>query len=52
MEFFLTSSLEYNRFTMLYYFLLYNKVNHLYVYIYPHDPSLLCLPPTLPIPPL
>ena len=33
-------------------FLLYNKVNQLYVCIYPHIPSLLCLPPTLPIPPL
>ena len=33
-------------------FLLYNKVNHLYVYLYPHIPSLLRLPPTLPIPPL
>ena len=37
---------------MLCQFLLYNKVNQLYVYIYPHIPSLLCLPPTLPIPPL
>ena len=33
-------------------FLLYNKVNQLYVNIYPHIPSLLHLPPTLPIPPL
>ena len=33
-------------------FLLYNKVNQLYIYIYPHIYSLLCLPPTLPIPPL
>ena len=33
-------------------FLLYNKVNQLYVYIYPHIPSLLRLPPTLPISPL
>ena len=33
-------------------FLLYNKVNQLYVYIYPHIPQLLRLPPTLPIPPL
>ena len=32
-------------------FLLYNKVNQLYIYIYPHMPSLLYLPPTLPIPP-
>ena len=33
-------------------FLLYNKVNQLYIYIYPHISSLLCLPPTLPIPSL
>ena len=33
-------------------FLLYNKVNQLYIYIYPHIPSLLHLPPTLPIPSL
>ena len=32
--------------------LLYNKVNQLYVYLYPHIPSIFCLPPTLPIPPL
>ena len=32
--------------------LLYSKVNQLYVYIYPHIPSLLSLPCTLPIPPL
>ena len=44
--------MEYNCFTMLCSFLLYNKVNQLYVYIYPHIPSLLRLPPTLPIPPL
>ena len=31
-------------------FLLYNKVNQLYIYIYPYIPSLLCLPPTLSIP--
>ena len=37
---------------MLCQFLLYNKVTQLYVYIYPHIPSLLSLPPTLPIPPL
>ena len=37
---------------MLCQFLLYNKVNQLYVYVYPHIPSLLRLPPTLPIPPL
>ena len=51
-SFFKISLLEYNCFTMLCYFLLYNKVNQLYVYIYPHIPSLLSLPPTLPIPPL
>ena len=52
--FFLTALLEYNCFTMLYYFLLYNKVNQLYIYIYiyPHSPSLLSLPPTLLIQPL
>ena len=33
-------------------FLLYNKVNQLYVYIHPHIPSLLRFPPTLLIPPL
>ena len=33
-------------------FLLYNKVNQLYIYIYPHIISFLRLPPTLPIPPL
>ena len=49
---FLTSLLEYDCFTMLCQFLLYNKVNQLYVYIYPHIPSLLHLPSTLPIPPL
>ena len=27
--------LEYSCFTMVHYFLLYSKVNHLYVYIYP-----------------
>ena len=37
---------------MVYQFLLYKKVNQLYIYIYPHISSLLCLPPTLPIPPL
>ena len=50
--FFFTSLLEYNCFTMVCQFLLYNKVNQLYVYIYPHISSLLRLPPTLPIPPL
>ena len=37
---------------MLHQFLLYNKVNQQYVYIYPHIPSLLSLSPTLPIPSL
>ena len=50
--FFLTSLLEYNCFTMVCQFLLYNKVNQLYIYIYPYISSLLHLPPTLPIPPL
>ena len=50
--FFLTSLLEYNCFTLLCQLLLYNNVNQLYMYIYPHIPSLLRLPPTLPIPPL
>ena len=36
---------------MVFQFLLYNKVNQLYVYIYPHIPSLSRVPPTLPIPP-
>ena len=52
MIFFLTSLLEYNCFTMVCQFLLQNKVNQLYIYIYPHISSLLCLPPILPIPPL
>ena len=39
-----TSLLEYNCFTMVCQFLLYNKVNQLYIYIYPHISSLLCLP--------
>ena len=46
---FFTSLLEYNCFTMLCQFPLYNKVNQLYVYIYPHMSSLFCLPPTLRI---
>ena len=50
--FFLTSLLEYNCFTLRCQLLLYNKVSQLYVYIYPHIPSLLRLPPTFPIPPL
>ena len=33
-------------------FLLYNKVNQLYIYLYPHISSLLHQTPTLPIPPL
>ena len=37
--FFLTSLLEYNCFTMLYYFLLYNEVNQLYVCLYPLRPG-------------
>ena len=37
---------------MLCQFLLYIKVTQVYVYIYPHIPSLLSLPPALPIPPL
>ena len=37
---------------MLCQFLLHNKANQPYAYIYPHIPSLLSLPPTLPIPPL
>ena len=37
---------------MLCQFLLYNKVNQLYIYLCPHISSLLLLPPTLPIPPL
>ena len=49
---FLTSLLECNYFTMVCQFLLYNKVNQLYMDIYPHISSLLRLPPTFPIPPL
>ena len=37
---------------MVCYFLLYNKLNQLYIYIYPHIPSLLCLPSCLHIPSL
>ena len=51
-EFLKTSLLECKCFTMVCQFLLYNKVNQLYTYIYSHISSLLCLPPTLPIPPL
>ena len=43
--FFLTSLLEYNCFTMVCYFLLYNKVNQPYIYVYTHISSLLRLPP-------
>ena len=50
--FFNRSLLEYNFFTILCQFLLYTKVNQPYAYIDPHIPSLLSLPPTLPIPPL
>ena len=39
--FFLTSLLEFNCFTMVCQLLLYNKVNQLYIYIYPHISSLL-----------
>ena len=49
---FLTSLLEYKCFTLVCQFLLYNKVNQLYIYMYPHIPSLLRLPPILPIPAL
>ena len=46
--FFLTSLLEYNCFTMVCQFLLYNTVNQLYIYIYPHISSLfVSLPPSL-----
>ena len=47
--FFLTSLLEYNCFTMVCQFLLYNKVNQLYIYIYiPISPlSCVSLPPSL-----
>ena len=46
--FFLTSLLEYNCFTMVCYFLLYNKVNQLYIYICSPISSLLHLPPSHP----
>ena len=45
---FLTSLLEYNCFTMVCQFLLQNKVNQLYIYIYPHISSLLHFPPSHP----
>ena len=44
-NFFLTFLLEYNCFTMVCQFLLYNKVNQLFIYIYSHTSSLLRLPP-------
>ena len=46
--FYLTFLLEYNCFTMVCYFLLHNKVNQLYIHIYPHISSLLRLPPSNP----
>ena len=45
---FLTSLLEYNCFAMVCQFLLYNKVNQLYIYVCPHISSLLRLPPSHP----
>ena len=45
---FLTALLEYNCFTMVCQFLLYNKVNQLYIYVCPHISSLLHLPPSHP----
>ena len=50
--FFTRSLVAYNCFTILCSFLLYTKVNQPYAYVYPHIPSLLSLPPILPIPPL
>ena len=50
--FFSRSLLEYNCVTIPCQFLLYTKVNQPYAYICPHIPSLLSLPPILPIPPL
>ena len=44
--------MEYNCFTILCQFLLHNKANQPYAYTCPHIPSLLSLPPILPIPPL
>ena len=46
--FFLTSLLDYNCFTMVCQFLLYNKVNQLYIYVCSHISSLLHLPPSNP----
>ena len=48
LQFFLTSLLEYNCFTMVCQFLLYKKVNQLYIYICPHISSCLRLPPSHP----
>ena len=48
----LISLLECSCFTVVCWLLLYNKVNQLYICIYPHVLSILRLPPTLPIPPL
>ena len=49
--FFFTSLLEYNCFTMMYYFLLYNKVNrYMYTYIPISPPSCVSLPPSLSLP--
>ena len=47
-NYFFISLLEYNCFTMVRQFLLYNKGNQLYIYIYPHIPSLLRFPPSHP----
>ena len=46
-QFFKTFLLGYNCFTMLCQFLLYNKVNRLYAYIYPHILPPCILPPSL-----
>ena len=46
------SVLEYNCFTILCQSLLHNKANQPYAYTCPHIPSLVSLPPILPIPPL
>ena len=52
LSYFFLILLEYNCFTELCYFLLYNKVNQLYADVYAHISTLLHLPPTLLIPPL
>ena len=52
LSFFLTCLLEYNCYKMVCYFLLFNKMNQLYIHIYPHISSLLRLPHTIPITPL